>query len=570
MQNTIIPTDTNHQPIPVVDVFAGPGGLGEGFSSVTEPVNARTRRFSIALSIEKDPCAYQTLLLRTFLKQFPVGDFPPEYYTFMAGGIEDVQKLFDMYPDQIQTARQQAWQAILGYDKNVKGVDSLEIDARIRAAVDGSDKWVLIGGPPCQAYSIVGRARNKGIINPKDPRVYLYREYYRILAVHSPAVFVMENVKGLLSSKVDKEHIFPQIIHDLENPAAAFGLLNGSKSEIDHPGYSLFSIVRPPRTDSDLFGGGACEQKDFLIESEKYGVPQKRHRLILLGVRNDLVKGINVGLLQPYAGKLPTVRSVIGDLPALRSQLSGRGGEPSDSNNSWLRNLTSSLAKNDIWKGTDTATLKLISKTIGRMKIPVHNTGRTYINVSSVPIHNPDGWYTDPKFEGICHHETRAHIGRDVLRYLFASCYTEVHGRFPLLPDYPDGLLPAHRNVGEAIKHGKFSDRFCVQVWDSPSRTITSHISKDGHYYIHPDPGQSRSMTVREAARLQTFPDNYYFCGPRTAQFHQVGNAVPPYLAYQIASIVSDLFNQIESLNPTVEHEEKRNTAREKLTIGIS
>lgn len=562
MQSKFISANTRHRSIPVVDVFAGPGGLGEGFSSVADSENTGTRRFSIALSIEKDPFAYQTLLLRTFLRQFPVGNLPDEYYTFMDGRIEDIQKVFDLYPEQIRMARQQAWQAILGYDKNIKGVDSLEIDKRIIEAVDGSDRWVLIGGPPCQAYSIVGRARNKGVINPEDPRVYLYREYYRILAVHRPAIFVMENVKGLLSSKVDKEHIFTQIIHDLENPSKAYGLLNGSISETEHPGYSLFSIVRLPRTEEDLFGSLRCEQKDFLIESEKYGVPQKRHRLILLGIRNDLVSGVNVDLMKPYAGKPPTVRSVIGDLPPLRSQLSGRRGEPADSNKGWLRNITSSLAANDIWNGTDAETMRLVRSTIVKMQIPEHNKGGAYLDVSAAPLYNPDSWYTDTKLRGICHHETRAHIGRDVLRYLFASCYTEVHGKFPLLPDYPQGLLPAHRNVGEAISHGKFSDRFCVQVWESPSRTVTSHISKDGHYYIHPDPNQSRSMTVREAARLQTFPDNYYFCGPRTAQFHQVGNAVPPYLAYQIAGVVSDLFKQMEEKPKPVEKNRTRGLTR--------
>jgi DNA (cytosine-5)-methyltransferase 1 len=143
-------------------------------------------------------------------------------------------------------------------------------------------------------------------------------------------------------------------------------------------------------------------------------------------------------------------------------------------------------------------------------------------------------WLEDRELHAVAQHETRGHMRSDLGRYLFASVFAEIVGESPKADQFPADLIPRHRNWHS----GHFADRFRVQLADRPATTITSHISKDGHYFIHFDPAQCRSLTVREAARLQTFPDDYLFLGNRTEQYVQVGNAVPPYLARQIAELL--------------------------------
>jgi DNA (cytosine-5)-methyltransferase 1 len=176
-------------PVPIIDLFAGPGGLAEGFSTLVDTQGDRV--FKIKLSVEKDAFAHQTLTLRSFLRQFPVNTLPAEYYDFLQQKITQ-DELYKQYPDAWQDATKEAWQATLG------ATSSQEIDLRISEALEHQTNWVLIGGPPCQAYSLVGRSRVGGV-HEDDHRVHLYKEYLRIIAAHQPAVFVMENVKGLLS-----------------------------------------------------------------------------------------------------------------------------------------------------------------------------------------------------------------------------------------------------------------------------------------------------------------------------------------------------------------------------------
>lgn len=513
--------------IPVIDLFAGPGGLGEGFSSLLDQNGSRV--FRIGISIEKDPVAHKTLRLRSFFRQFEARKVPSEYYDFLRSSDPDQERrwlvLKEKYPKEASAAEYEARNAELGKS------DPDEIDAWIRAALKGADDWVLIGGPPCQAYSIAGRSRNSGkpgYVPEKDKRQYLYKEYLRILATHRPAVFIMENVKGLLSATLQNESVFEQILNDLRQPSVA--VKNICRNKVER--YRIFSLTTVGDADS-------VKLEDFVVRAEQYGIPQARHRIILLGIRENFGK-VSPGTLKP---KNPvTVRDVLHGLPPLRSGLS----KQTDDVNHWQPNITNEPWKawfRDSMRGDAKLVAKPLRVALTQIQKRNLNRGSEFISVQPTILWGHK-WYLDKRVQGVCNHSARSHISRDLHRYFYAAVFAQALARSPNLEDFPGDLLPFHKNVKAALSTGHFSDRFRVQLADRPATTITSHISKDGHYYIHYDPSQCRSLTVREAARLQTFPDNYFFCGPRTSQYIQVGNAVPPLLAQKIAEIVWDILKK--------------------------
>ncbi|WP_423736865.1 DNA cytosine methyltransferase [Chitinophaga caseinilytica] len=519
-------------PIPVIDIFAGPGGLGEGFSALLNRNGERV--FEIALSVEKEAQAHKTLTLRSFFRQFSVGQVPAEYYQFVRGEIK-LYELEEKYPVEFENARKEAWCATLGESKGA--VSNKEVDKRIGEALGGVSDWLLIGGPPCQAYSVVGRSRRQEkILNAQtDERVGLYKQYLRILAIHNPSVFVMENVKGLLSAKTAESPVLSRILADLSNPAEAYKTDFGNDRVITCPGYRVYSLTVKP-SGFDLERNPILQQKDFLIYAEKFGVPQTRHRVILLGVRRDI--DIVPEILTAQA-EVPISR-VLEGLPKLRSGLS----KEENSGEHW-RNVINGIKSRALLTGVSGDVKAEIAKQLEGIALPQKGTGAEYIPYDS-RIDYEHAWFSDENLGGVCNHASRGHMSSDLHRYFFASCFAKTKKRSPKLVDFPAALLPEHENVDEGIEEQKFADRFRVQLHNKPAKTITSHISKDGHYYIHPDPKQCRSFTVREAARIQTFPDNYFFCGPRTSQFTQVGNAVPPLLANKISKIVSRIFNPDE------------------------
>ena len=301
----------NQTKYPVVDVFAGPGGLGEGFSSAlcgrTDPY------FQIVLSFERDEFAHKTLFLRHFLRNFPYNQFPEEYYDYLKRDIT-LDELYHCYPDEFNKAVLSAPRLSIE-SKNHERVNQL-----IKQRLKGQKKWVLVGGPPCQAYSLAGRSRmmNKPGFED-DPRHFLYQEYLEIISSHRPPVFVMENVKGLLSAKVDDESIIQRIVSDLSSPKSVNGVDTNGLS------YRLYSLSEQISSNDEI------DPRMFLVKAEEYGIPQARHRMFIVGVRHDL--HVQPDLLRRHAS--PVVDEIVGDLPKIRSGLS-RGN---DSYQNWQNEI---------------------------------------------------------------------------------------------------------------------------------------------------------------------------------------------------------------------------------------
>ncbi len=499
--------------IPVVDIFAGAGGLGEGFASFS-PSRRTGPVFQVMVSAEMDGHAVRTLRTRAFFRQFRRGYAPASYYRYAAG--EAAQPWTAATEAQWEAACQEALQIRLG-DPD----DDVILHRHIRriatqARKDGSP-WVLVGGPPCQAFSLIGRARNrgkKGYVPEEDERHFLYQHYLTILAKFRPTVFVLENVKGMLSSKVGGQSVFNEMFEQLQRPGGRNG-----------PRYRIQPVVQSSENPGDW------EPRDFVVHAEALGLPQARHRVILLGVLEDADTSIRP--LRPMHERY-SVSDVIGGLPAVRSA-------PTDKDvRSWPQFSERLLRRCASYtRSLDRPVSQHLQELADRAGSGDElDTGDRWMAADlkcQMPAHLND-FIRDRRLKGVLNHQARPHMSSDLMRYGFAAAFAAVNGRSPRGSDeFPGELHPLHRSWFE---NNRFVDRFKVQRGDAPSSTITSHLAKDGHYYIHPDPLQLRSLTVREAARLQTFPDNYIFEGPAGSQRKQVGNAVPPWLGHQIAGVV--------------------------------
>ncbi|MCF8204213.1 MAG: DNA cytosine methyltransferase [Methylotenera sp.] len=433
--------------IPVIDLFAGPGGLGEGFS------RSRAADFRIAISIEKDGMAHETLRLRAAHRALQRN---PKV-------TKDVWQLWDRLVEEnpwnvlfssllicdcpliveaCRHAELEAHQLELGPDNRAEV--SKEIRKRLEPyCQDGAlpTNAVLIGGPPCQAYSVVGRSRNKGTklyVAEEDHRHFLYEEYLHVIAEFRPAVFVMENVKGILSSRVGDGRIFERIMADLRRP----GMAEGSSDAAE---YVLMPLAAQASADPDASPAPA----DFILKAEEFGVPQARHRVIIVGIRTDvhakLVRFAGLRCSVP-----PTVSKVLGDLPALSPQISSRG-----KGTTWLDALSLPifdkavrelmLQNSEVSRKIAAEMTKCRAELLGRQSEPGPGSERTRLPQSKrrKKLRAMASWYRDRDTTLLTNHESRAHMPSDLVRYLFVSVFGKVTEESPRLIDFPKCLLPA-------------------------------------------------------------------------------------------------------------------------------
>lgn len=418
-----------------LDLFAGAGGLSEGFIQAG---------YVPVAHVEMDKAACNTLKTRAAYHWLKSEDKLSIYNQYLKGEISR-EEFYSSVPESVLSS-------VLNYEISE---DSLpEIFEHIDSLLSGNHLDLIVGGPPCQAYSLVGRARSEsGMIG--DQRNYLYKLYARFLQRYKPNYFVFENVVGLLSAKEEDGS------YHFDNMRALFR----------ECGYST-------------------EYK--VLNASDYGVLQNRRRVILIGKLGD-AKDFYPDIPHVNCDNV-TVSELLDDLPSLKA------GE-----------------------GT-------------YLPVPTLGYSGSYLYNSAIKAYN---------YEPVTYHVARPHIQQDLTIYrLVVNAWNQDHLRISYL-DLPESLRTHHNTTS-------FLDRFKVVAGDRPcAQTVVAHISRDGHYFIHPDINQNRSLTPREAARLQTFPDNFYFESAkdepgRTAAFRQIGNAVPVRLAYSVAAA---LRRQIEAEN---------------------
>ncbi|PKA82632.1 DNA (cytosine-5)-methyltransferase 1 [Ulvibacter sp. MAR_2010_11] len=398
-----------------IDLFAGASGMSEGF------IQAGLNPIS---HIEMDKYACDSIRTRAVYHFVTKNGKEKFYFDYLKGEISR-EELYSQVPKDILDS-------VLNIEITDDSIKS--IFSKIDKTLNKKKVDLIIGGPPCQAYSLLGR-HHENIEN--DPRNKLYIQYGRFLKHYEPKAFVFENVPGLLSANKGQH---------FKNLKAYFRKI----------GYEVYHDT---------------------LNAADYGVLQARKRIIIVGWK----KNIDYGFPEIKKIKVETtVNDIFQDLPKLKS------GEA-------LHVADYTIPKNDYLKRFE--------------------------------LRNGVDFVTQ--------HISRPHNARDLKIYKIAIEKWDKNEERLKYPDLPKELK-THKN------ESSFADRFKVVNGKGVSHTVVAHIAKDGHYYIHPDIKQCRSISVREAARLQSFPDDFYFEGSRSAAFKQIGNAVPPLMAYSIAKAIKN------------------------------
>lgn len=410
-----------------IDLFAGAGGLSEGFIQAG---------YKPIAHVEMDKAACYSLKTRIAFHYLKSNNQSDIYISYLKGEIKR-SELYEHIPAQLLNS---VINLPIGPENNETIFDL------ISEQLNGEEVDLIIGGPPCQAYSLVGRARSEDGMK-KDPRNHLYVQYAKYLEKYHPKFFVFENVLGLKSAKKGT------YLHNMEK----------------------------------LFLKKGYNMKLYTLAANNFGVLQNRRRVIILGYRVD----ISPELPDFEAIRMPSdfeVNCIFNDLPEINA------GQGKDKFLNYRSGTNEYLEQKFIRNGIDILT----------------------------------------------QHVARPHTEQD--REIYRIAVNKWNDKKHRLDynDLPD-ILKTHKN-----RHS-FFDRFKVVAQNlNYSQTVVAHIAKDGHYYIHPDIEQNRSISVREAARLQSFSDNYYFEGVkegqnRTAAFKQIGNAVPPLMANIIAKEIKKI-----------------------------
>lgn len=403
-----------------IDLFAGAGGLSEGFIRAG---------FNPIAHVEMNKDACDTLRTRTAYYYLKENNRIDEYYDYLKGEItrkEFWEKLpIELFNSVINTEISSETLPFL-FNKIDDLVNNEEVD-------------LVIGGPPCQAYSIAGRARDpKGMT--EDPRNFLYKYYVEFLKRYTPKMFVFENVPGILSAN------------------------NGEYLNM------IFEAVR--EVGYDL--------KYKILNAKNFNVLQDRKRVIIIGWKNELK--YDYPIFDTIEPKYKILKDLFSDLPQLNN------GEGSFGFVDYTKKTTDYLKEMKIRNGIDFTTQHL-----------ARPNNENDLEIYRIAV---DKWVNQNK----------------------RLNYSEL----------PSNLIK-HSNTKS------FTNRFQVVNHDGVSHTVVAHIAMDGHYYIHPDITQNRSITVREAARIQSFPDDYFFESSRTAAFKQIGNAVPVLMAEGIANKIKEM-----------------------------